>query len=84
MPVSKLTTNSAKKMKNKILAISAAPAAKPKNPKAPAKIATMKNTTAQYNMIGSPLFQGEPPSDCPFEPARQVQHQKQARRVPNA
>jgi hypothetical protein len=47
-------TKSIKKMKNKILAMDAAPAAIPVNPKSAATIATMKNITDQDN-IESPL-----------------------------
>ena len=39
------------KMKNRILAIPAAAAAIPKNPNTAAMIATMRNTTAQLNMV---------------------------------
>ena len=38
------------KMKNKILAIPAAPAAMPKNPKAPATMAMIKNISVQRNI----------------------------------
>jgi hypothetical protein len=47
------TTNKTKKMKNKILAISTAPAAIPPNPKIAAMIAMMKKITA-YRSIKSP------------------------------
>jgi len=44
-------TNKTMNMKNRILAIEAAPAAKPPNPKMAAMIATIKNVIVQRNII---------------------------------
>lgn len=50
-PKTKASKNNTMKMKNKIFAIEAAPAAIPPNPKIAATIAMMKNMTAQRNII---------------------------------
>ena len=49
-PAIKLNTNNTKKMKNRILAIEAAPAAMPPKPKIAAIIATTKKITVQRNI----------------------------------
>ena len=51
LPKSKLNTNSTKKIKNKILAIPAAPAAIPPKPKIAAMMATIKKITVQRNIV---------------------------------
>ena len=53
LPNNKLNTNNTKKIKNKILAIEAAPEAIPPNPKMAAIIATTKKITVQRNIIKS-------------------------------
>ena len=50
-PKSKLKTKSTKKIKNKILAIPAAPAAIPPKPNIAAMIATIKKITVQRNIV---------------------------------
>ena len=47
------TINKTRKIKNKILAIEAAPAAMPPNPKIAAMIATIRNITVQRNIVYS-------------------------------
>ena len=49
-PMIKDNTNSTKKIKNKILAMDAAPAATPPNPNIAATMATIKNITVQRNI----------------------------------
>ena len=49
-PKSSVTTKSVRNMKNKILAIEAAPAAMPPKPKMAAMIAIMKNVIDQRNI----------------------------------
>jgi len=51
LPKSKLNTNSTKKIKNKIFAIPAAPAAIPPKPKIAAMMATIKKITVQRNIV---------------------------------
>ena len=51
LPNNKLKTNNTKKIKNKILAIPAAPAAIPPKPKIAAMIATIKKITVQRNIV---------------------------------
>jgi hypothetical protein len=48
-PIKEIRNNTIK-MKNKIFAIEAAPAAIPKNPKAPATMATMRKISVQRNI----------------------------------
>jgi hypothetical protein len=50
------TRNKIIKIINKILAISAASAAIPPKPRTPAIIATIRNTSAQLNIIISPVL----------------------------
>ena len=50
LPPMKERMNSTIKIKNKILAMEAAPAAMPKNPKIPATIAIIKKITVQRNI----------------------------------
>ena len=50
----RLKTKSTRKMKNRILAISAAPAAIPPNPKIAAMIATTRKMSVQRNMMRPP------------------------------
>jgi len=51
LPNNKLNTNNTKKIKNKILAIPAAPAAIPPKPKIAAMMATIKKITVQRNIV---------------------------------
>ena len=51
LPNKRLNTNNTKKIKNKILAIPAAPAAIPPKPKIAAMIATIKKMTVQRNIV---------------------------------
>lgn len=51
LPNNKLNTNNTKKIKNKILAIPAAPAAIPPKPNIAAMIATIKKITVQRNIV---------------------------------
>lgn len=53
LPKSKLSTNNTKKIKNKILAIPAAPAAIPPKPNIAAMMATIKKMTVQRNIVKS-------------------------------
>jgi len=50
-PIIRDTRNSTKKIKNKIFAIEAAPAAIPPNPNTAAMIAMIRNMTVQRNMV---------------------------------
>ena len=50
-PINSEITNTTRNTKNKILAIEAAPAAIPPNPKIAAIMATTKNTIVQRNMV---------------------------------
>jgi len=52
--VKRETINKIKKMKNNIFAIPAAALTKPPNPKIAATIATIKNISAQYNIVIPP------------------------------
>lgn len=58
-PNSRLTTNNTRNTKNKIFAIPAALAAMPPKPNTAATNATIKNKTAQLNMICFLLYGGE-------------------------
>jgi len=51
LPNSKLKTKRTKKIKNKIFAIPAAPAAIPPKPKIAAMMATIKKITVQRNIV---------------------------------
>ena len=50
-PKARVATNNTIKIKKRILAIEAAPAAMPPNPKTAAIIAIIKNVTAQRNIV---------------------------------
>lgn len=50
-PIMRDTRKSTKKIKNKIFAIEAAPAAMPPNPNTAAMIAMIRNMTVQRNMV---------------------------------
>jgi hypothetical protein len=52
-PKMRTTTKSTRKIKKRILAMEAAPAAIPVNPKTPAMIAMMKKMTAHFNIVVS-------------------------------
>jgi len=51
LPKKRETINNTRKMKNKILAMEAAPAAIPPNPRIAAMIATTRKITVQRNII---------------------------------